>query len=182
LADAGIPVKAFGSATELLDSNDMHAPAILLVDVQMPGMSGIELHALLREGGNKLPVMFLTGASDIPMAVDAMRNGAVDFVEKPFNSHDLVTRVRRALALCTQPALRAARTPNSETARRLALLTTREREVYDRVILGKTSKVIASELGGSFRTIEIHRGRVMSKMAATHVADLVRMAIYHDGS
>jgi FixJ family two-component response regulator len=178
-ANALIPARTYASAAELLGSGDLRPPvSLLLLDVMMPGMSGLELQALLRVQDCRLPVMFLTGRSDIAMAVEAMRNGAVDFVEKPFQNDDLVRRVRRAIAQGAQPAPQPAPPgpPNEPLLRRLSSLTAREREVYDRMIAGKTNKLIARELGGSFRTVEIHRGRVMEKMAAAHLADLVRMA------
>jgi FixJ family two-component response regulator len=180
--NAGIAVKTFASAAELIDTGDLRPPVVLLLDVKMPGMSGLELQAFLRARGIILPVMFLTGSSDIPMAVEAMRNGAVDFLEKPFDNDELVTRVRRVMAQCAQPETLPGRKTDNDTARRLRTLTAREREVYDCMIVGKTSKVIAVELGGSFRTVEIHRGRVMGKMGATHLADLVRMAFEIEGS
>jgi FixJ family two-component response regulator len=172
---ADIPVETFASATELLDTADFCAPAVLLLDVMMPGMTGLELQAILKERGVRLPVIFLTGAADIPMAVTAMRNGAVDFLEKPFDNAVLIERVRGPLARCAEPAPAQGRPSDTDCTRRLGTLTPRERAVYERMIEGKTSKVIARELGGSFRTIEIHRARVMSKMAAASLADLVRM-------
>ena len=174
-AAAGMAVQTFASAADLLASGRLHAPAVLLLDVKMPGMTGLELQALLRERGIALPVIFLTGMADVPMAVAAMRAGAVDFLQKPFVNAVLVERVRRAFARCAEAPVRTARDPDSDYARRLSTLTAREREVYDRMIVGKTSKTIAAELGGSFRTVEIHRTRVMEKMAAAHLADLVRM-------
>jgi FixJ family two-component response regulator len=172
---ASIPVETFESASELLATGDLSPPAVLLLDVMMPGMTGLELQATLRERGVRIPVIFLTGAANIPMAVTAMRNGAVDFLEKPFNNAVLVERVRQTLARCAEPAPEQVRQPDPDYARRLSALTPREREVFERMIAGKTSKMIARELGGSFRTIEIHRARVMSKMAAASLADLVRM-------
>jgi FixJ family two-component response regulator len=174
--NAGIAAKTFASAIDLLDSNELHPPAVLLLDVMMPGTSGLQLQELLIKRGVTLPVMFLTGDSDIPIAVSAMRKGAVDFLEKPFSSVELVKRVRRAFEPIAKSAATPAPEPLSEHARRLATLTAREREVFDAMIRGKTSKVIANELGGSYRTIEIHRTRVMTKMQADHLADLVRMA------
>jgi FixJ family two-component response regulator len=182
-ANAGIPARTYESAAELLGSGELGPPAaLLLLDVMMPGMSGLELQAQLHAQDCRLPVMFLTGRSDIAMAVEAMRNGAVDFVEKPFKNDDLVRRVRRALALGDQAAPHpvAPAPPNEAFMRRLGALTARERQVYDCMIAGKTSKLIARELGGSFRTVEIHRGRVMEKMEAAHLADLVRMAFQVD--
>ncbi len=173
---AGIPLQTFASASDLLASDRLHAPAVLLLDVMMPGMTGLELQALLRERGIALPVIFLTGSADVPMVVAAMREGAVDFLEKPFDKVALVDCVRKAFARCADAPVPAAQGSGPDHARRLRSLTTREREVYDRMIVGQTSKAIARELGGSFRTVEIHRARVMEKMAAAHLADLVRMA------
>jgi len=172
---ARIRVETFASARDLLDTCDFSAPAVLLLDVMMPGMNGLELQAALRERGVKLPVIFLTGSGDIPMAVAAMRNGAVDFLEKPFENSDLVERVRRAFARTAQT--RPEPLVRSDFRRRRATLTPREREVMDLMVTGMTSKVIARELGGSFRTVEIHRARVMSKMEAATLADLVRMLL-----
>jgi FixJ family two-component response regulator len=185
-ADAGVLVDDFASARELLERGDLLTPAVLLLDVQMPDMSGLELQTLLSERGVTLPVMFLSGTSDLPLAVAAMRSGAVDFLEKPFDPVELVSRVRRAFAMRVPVAVAPAREPTLESPgefeRRLSTLSPREREVYDLMITGKTSKLIASELGGSFRTIEIHRSRVMTKMQAPHLADLVRMAFAIEAS
>ena len=177
---AGIPVETFASASDLLDAADLSVPAVLLLDVMMPGMTGLELQAILRERGVRLPVIFLTGVADIPMAVTAMRNGAVDFLEKPFDNAVLVERVRQTLERCADPAQLQVRRPDPDYARRLGTLTPRERIVFEKVIAGKTSKVIARELGGSFRTIEIHRARIMSKTGAGSLADLVRMTFEVD--
>ena len=173
--DAGLKVETFASAADLLARADLRSHAVLLLDMAMPDMSGLELQALLRQRGVTLPVIFLTGSSDIAQAVVAMRNGAVDFLEKPFHADILIDRVRHALALDAK-APYVARASGNDYARRLHTLTVREREVMDLMITGKTSKMIAQDLGGSFRTIEIHRTRVMSKMAAASLADLVRMA------
>ncbi len=178
LTNGNLRVRTFDSAQDLLENADLYSPAVLLLDVSMPDVSGLKLQMLLRERGVRLPVMFLTGRSNVAMAVGAMRNGAVDFVEKPFEAVDLVERVRHAFASHAHPPAsppsRRKPAAESENDRRLGSLTTREREVYDRMVFGMTSKLIASELGGSFRTIEIHRGRVMEKMGASNTADLVR--------
>jgi two-component system response regulator FixJ len=150
----------------------------LLLDVMMPGMNGLELQRALRERGVEFPVIFLTGSGDIPMAVEAMHDGAVDFLEKPFDNAQLAERVRRAFV--GGPRRGPQTTTTREFARRKATLTPREREVMDQVITGKTNKVIARVLGASYRTIDIHRARVMSKMEADTLADLVRMAIEVD--
>lgn len=171
----GMNVETYASAQELLDGCAFNAPAVLLLDVMMPGMTGLALQAALRARGVTLPVIFLTGAGDVPMAVAAMRNGAVDFLEKPFENQDLVARVRQALARAAQARPKARARADYE--RRVATLTPRERVVMNLMITGMTSKVIARELGGSFRTVEIHRARVMSKMEAATLPDLVRMSI-----
>jgi two-component system, LuxR family, response regulator FixJ len=171
----GIPIQTFASAPDLLAKADLSSPAVILLDVTMPGMSGLALQALLNERGVMLPVIFLTGSADIPTAVAAMRGGAVDFMEKSFDSAVLVYRVRRAFANIAMPPPQAARQGLPDYVRRLATLTPRERKVHDVMIGGKTSKAIARELGGSSRTVEIHRARIMSKMAAPHLALLVRM-------
>jgi len=175
LVGAGFRTEVFSSAEDLLSHGDLTPPGVLLLDVKMPGMSGIALQAELRERRVGLPVMFLTGASEIPLAVEAMRNGAVDFLEKPVERADLVQRVRRASMLGQAAAAAPAAAADHE--RRLATLTPREREVHDCLVTGLTSKLIAIELGGSFRTVETHRARVMSKMGAAHLAHLVRMAV-----
>lgn len=180
LSEAGLAVETFDSAQGLLDNADLETPAVLLLDVFMPGISGLELQAMLRQRGVALPIVFLTGSSDIPMAVEAMRNGALDFLEKPFDNAVLVERIRRGLQASASASAAAAtaavpRRANADYAARFATLTGREREVCGLMVTGKTSKLIARELGGSFRTIEIHRSRVLSKMEATSLADLVRM-------
>jgi len=138
-------------------------------------MNGLELQTALRERGVKLPVIFLTGSGDIPVAVEAMRNGAVDFLEKPFDNADLVDRVRQAFARARLP--KTATVVAADYARRKETLTPRECEVLEEMITGRTNKVIARELGASHRTIEIHRARVMTKMQAKTLADLVRMSL-----
>jgi len=173
LTSAGFEVEVFASAAELLSGADLDSPAVLLLDVQMPVMSGLDLQSLLRSRGVGLPVIFLTGGSDIPKAVQAMRNGALNFLEKPPDREELITSVRAAL----QPRETVAKAQGVDYLEQLSVLTPREREVYDRLVLGMTSKWIALELGGSFRTIEIHRARVMQKLRVTHLAQLVRLAV-----
>ncbi|MEO8056697.1 MAG: response regulator [Burkholderiales bacterium] len=176
--DAGMQVETYASAKQLLDTANLSQPGVLLLDVQLPGMSGIELQAVLRVRGVDLPVLFLTGGSDIPKAVQTMRNGALDFLEKPFSPAVLIHRVGQAF----EQSLRASEVVapaalSLDYTRRLATLTPRERDVHGRMVAGMTSKSIALELGGSFRTVEIHRARVMTKMAASHLAELVRLAV-----
>lgn len=173
LSDAGILVRTFASAQELLAHGELHLPCVLLLDVRMPGMSGPELHTLLQGRGVSLPVIFLTGHSDVPVAVDAMRNGAFDFLVKPFDAATLLVRVRQAFAHDDTPTP----APVVDYSRRLETLTPRERAVLDLMLTGMSSKHIARALECSFRTIDIHRGRVMTKMAAGNLVELVRMKV-----
>jgi FixJ family two-component response regulator len=175
---ARIEVQTYASGRELLDTCAFDPRGVLLLDVMMPGMTGLELQKALREREVRLPLMFLTGSGDVPMAVEAMRNGAVDFLEKPFDNEELVLHIRQARA----GSLAAGRVPRTATDfhRREATLTPREREVMQQMITGNSNKLIARELGASFRTIEIHRARVMAKMEAQTLAHLVRMALEAD--
>jgi two-component system response regulator FixJ len=179
--DAGIEVETYESARDLLDNADLEGPAVLLLDVSMPDISGLELQALLGERGVSVPIVFLTGSADVPTAVEAMRCGAADFLEKPFDNVVVLERVRRSL-LAASAALHppGVHRTNPHFADGLARLTARERQVFDAMITGKSSKLIARELGGSFRTIEIHRSRVMTKMKSESLADLVRMTFEID--
>ncbi|MEO8523439.1 MAG: response regulator [Caldimonas sp.] len=181
--NAGLAVETYASAADLLANADLHSRAVLMLDMAMPEMSGLELQALLHERGIDMPVIFLTGSSDIARAVTAMRNGAADFLEKPFDPALLVERVRQVLARkAATEAVPAPRPSTCDYARRLATLTVREREVLELMIVGKTSKMIARDLGGSFRTVEVHRTRVMAKMAAASLAELVRMSVEDEAS
>jgi RNA polymerase sigma factor (sigma-70 family) len=139
----------------------------------MPGLGGLELQEELIKRGNTLPIIFITGHGDVPMAVEAMQKGAVDFIQKPFRDQELLDRIREALA--TDEERREEQQAHAEVASRLDRLTNREREVFDLVVTGKPNKVIAYELGVSQRTVEIHRARVMEKMQARSLADLVKM-------
>lgn len=172
---AGFNVSAFDSAIRFLSDAQPKPGDCLIVDVRMPDMDGLTLQQELLRAGSRLPVIIITGHGDVPLAVQAMKAGAVDFLEKPFARETLLAAVRSALD-------RAQQTPVSDESReeildRLSRLTEREHEVYELVVAGKLSKQIAFELGASPRTIEIHRGRVMQKMEARTVQDLVRMSI-----
>jgi FixJ family two-component response regulator len=150
-------------------------PGCLVVDVRMPGMSGLELQQHLNLLGATIPVIFITGHGDISMAVEAMQHGAFDFVPKPFRDQDLLDRVQRALE---KDAINRREFGQSERLRqRLELLTPREREVLELVTSGKPNKVMAADLGVSQRTVEIHRAHVMEKMQADSLAQLVRMTL-----
>jgi two-component system, LuxR family, response regulator FixJ len=173
LTQGGLAVQTYASGPEFLDRYQPAPLAVLLLDVKMPEMSGLEVQAALNERLIDLPVIFLTGAADVPAAVQAMKAGAKDFLEKPFENDDLVERVRRCIDAHTHWFL----THDDRYARGLSRLTRREAEVMRLMLTGKTSKVIARELGVSHRTVEIHRGRVMEKMQAETLAELVRMEL-----
>jgi FixJ family two-component response regulator len=163
----------FASADEFLEKISGQRPGCLVLDIRMPGLGGLELQEELIKRGNTLPIIFITGHGDVPMAVEAMQKGAVDFIQKPFRDQELLDRIREALA--TDEERREAQQHHAEVAHRLERLTNREREVFDLVVTGKPNKVIAYELGVSQRTVEIHRARVMEKMQARSLADLVKM-------
>lgn len=171
--NAGYKVEAFADAREFLSKLMPACDGCLVLDVKMPGMTGPELQAALIERNVDLPIIFLTGYSSIPQAVDAMRAGAVDFLEKPFDNQMLIERVGHALRLGTQS--REHRLRLAEFARKVAALTPREREVMHRVAAGSLSKTIAHDLSISVRTVDIHRARLMQKLGTQSVAELARM-------
>lgn len=175
----GIAVEAYDSATALLARGNLAHPAVLVLDIQMPGMSGLELQSVLVERGSRTPIVFLTGASSVPLAVTAMRRGAADFVEKPFDNADLVRRVRGA---ATRTPRVAVSSQLHDYARRAAALTPREREVMALVVAGHSNKEVARKLAVSPRTVEVHRLHMMEKMGAGSLAELVRMALAVDGA
>ena len=171
----GLRSEGFASAQEFLDHYDPDRPGCLLLDVRMPGMSGLELQSRLACQGSKLPIILLTGHADVPMAVCAVRAGAFDFLEKPTNDQILLDRIHQAIALDRTQRLQQA--AYDGIIRRLKSLTDKEREAMDRVVAGKANRQIAAELGVSVKAIEARRANVMSKMEAQSVAELVRMAI-----
>lgn len=175
LKAAGHSVVSFASGPAFLEAYRQDQPGCLVLDIRMPEMSGLELQARLKERDALLPVIFITSHGDVPMAVEAMRSGAVDFLLKPFHDTDLLDRVRHALAL--DAANQAERTEFAAIRERIASLTPRELEVMHLVVQGKANKVIATDLNLSQRTVEIHRARVMDKMAAASLAHLVRMVL-----
>jgi two-component system response regulator FixJ len=173
LKSVGLVPAALGSAHEFLDKFDAAQPGCLVLDVRMPGMSGLELQEKLNLQGAIVPVIFITGHGDVPMAVEAMQAGAFDFLQKPFRDQDLIDRIQRALH--RDRTNRAALNERSLIRERLESLTPREREVLALVTSGKPNKIMAADLGVSQRTVEIHRARVMEKMGASSLAQLVRM-------
>ncbi len=171
----GLATCSFPDAQTFLDGWSETMRGVLVVDIRMPGMNGLELQDALNARGSHLPVVFITGHGDIPMAVQAMRNGALDFIRKPFRDQELLDRVQDALQVEEELVDRAERV---ESARALiATLTPRETEVFERVTDGQANKVIAIELGISERTVEIHRAQVMSKTGSRNLAQLVRLRL-----
>lgn len=175
LRSVGQAVETFGSGQEFLDGYNDDRAGCLVLDIRMPGMSGLELQQKLNERHSILPIIFITGHGDVPMAVEAMQAGAVDFIQKPFRDQDLIDRINQALEKDNNN--RAALGERNDIRRRLETLTPREREVLDLVVHGKANKVIAGDLKLSQRTVEIHRARVMEKMQASSLAHLVRMVL-----
>jgi len=171
----GLNATVLGSAQEFLTSYDPMQPGCLVLDVRMPGMSGLELQQQLNLRGAVIPVIFITGHGDIPMAVEAMQQGAFDFLQKPFRDQDLIDRVQKALE--RDHKNRADLGERRRIRERRDSLTPREREVLSLVTSGKANKVMAADLGLSQRTVEIHRARVMEKMEAHSLAQLVRMML-----
>ena len=180
LESQGFKVEAFASAEAFLRVLRPEFNGCLLLDVRMPGMSGLELHERLRAHYCTLPVIFITGHGDVPMAVAALKKGAIDFIEKPFNDAELLRLVSQCLV--SERESRARRRQDAEVSRRLDQLTQREREVLDLIIVGKLNKQIADVLGISIKTVEVHRARVMEKMAAQSLAELVQNVMAIEGS
>ena len=175
LKSDGKPVQTFESATDFLkDYSDKMAGCIVL-DIRMPGMDGMELQKKLNDKHSILPIIFVTGHGDVPMAVDAMKEGAVDFIQKPYREEALLEKIEAALAQDLEQ--RKTLDEKQEIIRRVKSLTPREHEIMDRMIAGQANKVIAIELEISQRTVEIHRSRVMHKMGTHSLAHLVRMVL-----
>lgn len=175
LESAGYRVAGFASAEPFLEAYRPGTGACLVLDVRMPGRSGLELQEEMNRRRYDLPTIFVTGHGDVPMAVTAVKRGAFDFIEKPFKDEELLALIEKAVA--QDAASRHEHAQQLTTAARLAMLTPREREIMDLVVAGKKNKTIADELGISVKTVEIHRGRVMEKMGVDSVADLVRIAL-----
>ncbi|MBN7769706.1 response regulator transcription factor [Marinobacter daepoensis] len=175
LKSDGKPVKPYESASAFLkDYSDKMAGCIVL-DIRMPGMDGMELQKKLNDKHSILPIIFVTGHGDVPMAVDAMKEGAVDFIQKPYREEALLEKIEAALEQDREQ--RKSLDEKQEIIRRVKSLTPREREIMDRMIAGQANKVIAIELEISQRTVEIHRSRVMHKMGTHSLAHLVRMVL-----
>lgn len=172
---AGLGCEGYASAQEFLAEYRPENPGCLLIDVRMPGLSGLDLQEELRRCGVPPPIIIMTGHAEVPTAVRALRGGAIDFIRKPFSDRTLLDRVRQAIDL--DQRTRRERIECTRFAEQLDRLTPREREVMNLVIAGKPNKIIAADLGISPKTVEIHRGRVMEKMQADSVAELVRLSL-----
>ena len=175
LEAAGLSVRTYDSATAFLKALPNLAAGCVLTDVRMPELDGLELQRRLTELGIRLPVIVMTGHGDVPIAVEALKAGAADFLEKPFDDAQLLAAVSGALA--TSQRRREEEAATAGIAKRLASLTPREREVLDKLVAGQPNKTIAYDLGSSPRTVEVHRARVMEKMGVRSLPELVRMTI-----
>jgi two-component system response regulator TtrR len=175
LGSNGIAVRTFATASAFIDAYRRGDAGCLVLDVRLPGMSGPELQSYLRREALEIPIVFVSAHGDVPTAVNAIKGGAVDFIQKPFDYRDALAIVRRALERDAQEQDRRAR--REQLAGRLAALTERERGVLQRVIEGKANKVIAAELEISVKTVEAHRAKVMEKMGVDSVAELVHRII-----
>jgi FixJ family two-component response regulator len=173
LLSSGLRARAFSSAAEYLEFKKPDLPACLVLDLELPGMTGLELQGEIA-GGDAPPIVFLTGHGDVPSSVRAMKAGAVEFLLKPFDNQELMQAIQGAITQDREARLKRAEM--SDLKKRYALLTPREREVLPFVVTGLLNKQTAAELGTSEITIQVHRGRIMRKMAASSLADLVKMA------
>lgn len=179
IQSVGLTVESFSSAVTFLERHTPERRGCLLVDIRMPGMSGLDLQEQLLAAGSSLPLIFITGHGDVQMAVRAMRRGAFDFLLKPFHDQELLDRIHHALKLDAQ--LYDEQAQQRAIQQRLDSLTPRERQVMELVVQGHANKIIASRLDLSQRTVELHRAKVMDKMQASSLAQLVRIAIRIEG-
>jgi two-component system response regulator FixJ len=173
IEDIGLNVKTFNGAREFLAHYDPSRPGCLVLDVRMSGMSGLELQTRLHELNMEIPTVIITGHGDVPMAVEAMKAGAMDFIEKPFRDQVLLDSIQRAIELDRR--IRAAKQQSESLQSRMEDLTRRERQVMDLLILGKSNKMIAYELGISQKTVDFHRTNILCKAGVGSVVELVRL-------
>ena len=174
LASIGLNVATFASPHGFLEGYDRNAPGCLVLDLALPGLSGLELQRVLEQQDSLLPIVFLTGRGDIPASVQAMKHGATDFLTKPVDDTRLIAAIEEALA--RDASQRSARAERDVLAQRLASLTERERQVLERIVAGRLNKQIAAELGTVEKTIKFHRANLMRKMGVRVAADLVKLA------
>ena len=174
LESVGLHSKSFGTAQEFLSSQRSDGPSCLILDVRLPGISGLDLQRELKKEKISIPVIFLTAHADVPMSVKAMKSGAVEFLTKPFRHQDLLDAVQRSLT--RDRIVREKRREADELRQRYEILSVREREVMGHVVSGMLNKQIAAELGASEATVKMHRSQVMKKMQAKSLPELVRMA------
>ena len=175
LETVGQPYESYSSAIEFLDAYDPDRSGCLVLDIRMPRMSGLELQEKLNEHDSPIPIIFITGHGDIPMAVDAMRRGALDFIRKPFREQDLLDRINEALDI--DAGKRNSTLQRQQLRDTIAALSERERIVFDHVAAGQMNKAIAQDLRISERTVEVHRSQVMKKLGVKTLAQLVRLKI-----
>ena len=175
MKSVGFESMTYDSAEAFLDKADLNRPGCLIVDIRMQGMSGLELQQLLNERSSKLPVIIITGHGDVPMAVQAMKAGAVDFLEKPYDNQLLIARIRQCLQQISKEQDKENRVAKAKS--QLAELTPRELEVMNLLVAGKHNKAIADDLDISVRTAEAHRAKVMKKLHAESLSDIVRVAL-----
>lgn len=171
----GYRVKSFSGAEEFLEAYDPDHIGVLIVDVRMPGMNGLELQEELIARNAPLPIVFITGHGDVPMAVSTIKKGAIDFLEKPFNETDLRAIVARMLQEANERASQAKAKKNQQAV--LSRLTSREQQVLERIVAGRLNKQIAGDLNISIKTVEAHRANIMEKLEVTTVADLMKIAL-----
>ena len=174
LQSVGLRVVTFLSPQQFLEDYDRNAPACLVLDLELPGLSGLELQQTLEQEASALPIIFLTGRGSIASSVQAMKHGAADFLTKPVDDTDLIAAIRDALA--RGQAQRISRSERERVAKSLSSLTDRERQVLEQIVAGRLNKQIAGALGTSEKTIKFHRGNLMRKMGVRVVADLVKLA------
>ena len=175
IQSVGLRVQTFASAEQFLQSYDPAQPGCLVLDFRMPGMTGTTLQERMMNEGNAIPIIFISGHADVKIAVRAMKHGAVDFVLKPFSQAEMLTRIQESISKDRERRRRAA--DRDQILERMALLTAREQEVMEMVVEGNSNKNMAEKMRLSPKTIEVHRARVMRKMGASSLAELVRLVL-----